>query len=474
MISFLLSIFYFYYYFFNLNSNSYLIFPILYLLLEIKKNNQNNIIQYKSIIKDKEFILFKTNLFNLYYSSLIILFIYLLKNNYLYCLLDFNIYFINLFTTIFIIYSILFSNKFNFKLFNLTKKIINLFNSINLDFSLASFEGVKTYSVYPKYKFNLTGLRYYSTNNNADKNLNNSDPSIVANEPETQLIGTELELNKFNAVQELKKKYKGGYLGYTLIKNFGNISNYFDIQEAYFREICIKDLASEFKEYLGGIPENTTYSILILPVIRWQFANGSYESITVSNSIKITRFSSSRLLAEVLYLKLQNKFYIYNLRGLVTNLFIMGRPWLNIDDFNIKLPELTEILDKQIEIEFSSPFKDSWLENKAQNLLNYKYKDVYKNNYGDKVLDKNNNLIGYKLDDNSYVTVETFYNENNLLCNKVSVKEFNLNLLTFNAETFLFWVDIKTEFGFIRDFNNIKYYYNHKNILFNIEKNLII
>jgi len=31
-------------------------------------------------------------------------------------------------------------------------------------------------------------------------------------------------------------------------------------------------------------------------------------------------------------------------------------------------------------------------------------------NYGDQILDKNNNLIGYKLDFNKYATVETFYN----------------------------------------------------------------
>ena len=61
-------------------------------------------------------------------------------------------------------------------------------------------------------------------------------------------------------------------------------------------------------------------------MLRWQFPNGSYESITVSNSIKITRFSSSRLLAENLLLNLQNKFYIYNFRGVVIELFIIGRP----------------------------------------------------------------------------------------------------------------------------------------------------
>jgi len=57
---------------------------ILYLLTYLFKNKQikNNNIEYISIIKDKEFILFKSYLFNLYYIFTIIFTIYLLKNNY--------------------------------------------------------------------------------------------------------------------------------------------------------------------------------------------------------------------------------------------------------------------------------------------------------------------------------------------------------------------------------------------------------
>jgi hypothetical protein len=53
---------------------------------------------------------------------------------------------------------------------------------------------------------------------------------------------------------------------------------------------------------------------------------------------------------------------------------------------------------------------------------NYLYKNIYMDNYGKPVLDKNNNLIGYKLKEGKYVSIETYYNENNLLCNKVSIR----------------------------------------------------
>ena len=65
-----------------------------YLILSIAKKNKN--IKYISLIKNWEYIQFKNNIFNTYYSSLIILFIFLFKNNYLSLsyLLEFNLYFI--------------------------------------------------------------------------------------------------------------------------------------------------------------------------------------------------------------------------------------------------------------------------------------------------------------------------------------------------------------------------------------------
>lgn len=48
------------------------------------------------------------------------------------------------------------------------------------------------------------------------------------------------------------------------------------------------------------------------------------------------------------------------------------------------------------------------------------------NNYGEPVLDKNSNLIGYFINETlEYATIKTYYNENNLLCNKVEIKNFN-------------------------------------------------
>jgi hypothetical protein len=90
-------------------------------------------------------------------------------------------------------------------------------------------------------------------------------------------------------------------------------------------------------------------------------------------------------------------------------------------------------------------------------------------NYGDPIYDIKNNLIGYKLNESDYASIKIFYNENNLLCNEVSIQEFDENNLSFRKNSETTWVDIKTEFGFIREYNTFKYYYDKNNNIFNVE-----
>jgi hypothetical protein len=56
------------------------------------------------------------------------------------------------------------------------------------------------------------------------------------------------------------------------------------------------------------------------------------------------------------------------------------------------------------------------------------------NKYGEPLLNEKNNLIGYKLNDKECVSINTYFNSDNLLCNKVSVKEFDENKKSFKNE----------------------------------------
>jgi hypothetical protein len=55
-------------------------------------------------------------------------------------------------------------------------------------------------------------------------------------------------------------------------------------------------------------------------------------------------------------------------------------------------------------------------------------------NYGEPIFNKNNYLIGYKIRENEFASVITYYNNENLLCNKVFLREFDTNTLTFKTK----------------------------------------
>jgi len=149
----------------------------------------------------------------------------------------------------------------------------------------------------------------------------------------------------------------------------------------------------------------------------------------------------------------------------------MSRPWLNANDFNLPLDNINKILDDNIEKEIYFKYKNKKNIDKANLLNDYEYRNTPINNYGDLIVDKNNNLIGYKLNKNKYASIKTYYNENNLLCNKVEIKDFSEKFLTFTGDTLNSWVDIRTEFGFIREHNKKKYYFDLNSKLINVEIN---
>lgn len=282
-----------------------------------------------------------------------------------------------------------------------------------------------------------------------------------------------LEYQKAKSVQEFKKIYKGGFFGYSDIKLFGNVSQYNQLMGPEFYQF--KDnLENKFKDYLNEIPENIIFSVL--QVLRWQFASGEYRSLSISNSIKITRNSNRRFLAEAILQDITETLLLYDLQGLDIELIMMGRPWLKADDFDLDAIGLSQIFDEQLEREISAYSNSSILDIKKSpegtNILkNYEYKNIYMDNYGEPIYDKSQNLVGYKKDPDKFVSVYSYYNSDNLLCNKVSIKSLSeINFPTQDEEEALIsWIDIKTESGFVREYKKNKYYYDKNNNLLNRE-----
>lgn len=273
-----------------------------------------------------------------------------------------------------------------------------------------------------------------------------------------------------------KKNYKGDYLGYQDIKFLGNISQLnlsyesgIDLLEHWTESFYIK-----IKDYLNDMSDNITYSIL--PILKFKYPGERYKSITISKSIKVTRFISSELLSSKLFESVIKSTQKYDLEGLDVNLYLLSRPWLSSKDFNTDMSTVTKTLNDQIETDVFSNFKRSELNesNKIKKLKDYKYKNNFMDNYGEPILNKNNNLIGYKLNGKEYALIKTYYNADNLLCNKIFVQGYDISNLPLTGKTsdvLTTWIDIQTDFGYIRELDDMKYFYDKNNNLFNLEIN---
>jgi len=208
------------------------------------------------MFKDKEFILFKINLFNIYYSSVILLFVFLFKYKILYSYIGFNLYFIYFLIFILFTYSLLLSNIFILFLFlfNCYKLILDCINILkSIKFEPLIIIKFKT-NIKNNKNFIFSQTKNFST---YSKNKDNIYLDVVDLEPTDSTI----ETHKKN-IKKFKKIFGGGYLGYKYVQFIG--SGFFDSQIKM--AFTISDLDSKVLIYLNEIPEDVIYSIL--PVIR--------------------------------------------------------------------------------------------------------------------------------------------------------------------------------------------------------------
>jgi hypothetical protein len=70
--------------------------------------------------------------------------------------------------------------------------------------------------------------------------------------------------------------------------------------------------------------ENITHSIF--PILRFKYPGEVYRSVTISKSIKVTRFTSRKLLSSKLLESIIKSIQAYDLEGMAIVLYLLDRP----------------------------------------------------------------------------------------------------------------------------------------------------
>jgi hypothetical protein len=98
--------------------------------------------------------------------------------------------------------------------------------------------------------------------------------------------------------------------------------------------------------------------------VRWESSAEQYTSFTLSESIKITKFIDISLLAYIILLDLNKIISEYTLRDADLGLILMGRPWLDVDEFDLDLFLNRQSLDSHfnevIETKIGRSFENPW------------------------------------------------------------------------------------------------------------------
>lgn len=83
-------------------------------------------------------------------------------------------------------------------------------------------------------------------------------------------------------------------------------------------------------------------------MLRYEVPGWDSTSITLTDSLKNTRNTSSSLLSLKLLELVKLKFNFYNLDINSAEIFIMSRPWLSEADFNVPLEIVNDIIEKNL------------------------------------------------------------------------------------------------------------------------------
>ena len=278
-------------------------------------------------------------------------------------------------------------------------------------------------------------------------NLNMKLISSVAHNHDLNSLNDNSKLNK-----DLRKIIGGGYTSYKNIISIGYINELLNNKQL---------LINRISNYLDSLETDNTYTLL--PVIRWiNDDTGLSNSITVSESLKINKFVDNLLLAKKIADAMRKAFFRYKVNQSNSELILMNRVWLEITDFNVKdndYSTITHTLDNLLAKKSSNINNNNLIKERLSSIENDSYSNILMDNYGTPIY--NNGLTtDYSLNNYQYLSVK--YDSNNT--NFITVKNFD------NSDNNLIkWTDTKTDFGFIRLKDFVKFFYNQNGEIFKTE-----
>ena len=319
-------------------------------------------------------------------------------------------------------------NSFGLEIFNLL-----MYDALNVNYALL-------FPIGPFMKFN----------NLRKDNYFNSYLKLIRYSSFNHHIKDNSDIYKKILNKDLKNMIGSGYYAYKNIFSLGYLIELIDNKTLFVNKLRI---------YLENLDDNKTYSLL--PVIRWiDHDSGVSRSITINDSIKITKLVDINILLENLYNSMIKSLYKYDVNNSNSEFVLMNRVWLELNDFNVKKNEfdtITKTVNNSLsKIKFN---KEELIMKRLSSVDIDNYNHIIMDNYGIPI--NSSSLVNdYRLNENQYIKVKKLQNNMNL----ITVKNFDNS-----DQNLIKWSDTKKDFGFIRKKDNISYFFNHYGDIFKSE-----
>ena len=345
----------------------------------------------------------------------------------------------------FIVFTLLvFNSPYLLTLFNLYFLVI--FNPVNYLGSELYFYGDFN-SFYLAFPLTFIKLKPFNIVND----IYNSNIKLMSSISKNMDLIYKQENSKTKLNKDLRKIIGGGYLSYNNIESIGFVNDLLDNKPIFIKKL---------DKYLDNLETNKTYTLL--PVIRWiNDDTGFSNSITVSNSLKIHKFVDKVLLAENISKSMRKSLHKYNLIQNNSEIVLMNRVWLDLKDFNIKendISTLTNTMDNLLANFKSEINKDDLIMKRLSIIENDIYSNIIMDNYGE-IISSNGISTEYTLNSNQFLSVKKANNTNFITVKNIDNSDQNI----------MNWSDTKTDFGFIRNIDSVKYFFNQNGTLFKTE-----
>ena len=345
----------------------------------------------------------------------------------------------------FIVFTLLvFNSPYLLTLFNLYFLVI--FNPVNYLGSELYFYGDFNY-FYLAFPLTFIKLKPFNIVND----IYNSNIKLISSISKNMDLIYKQENSKTKLNKDLRKIIGGGYLSYKNIESIGFVNDLLENKPIFIKKL---------ENYLDNLETNKTYTLL--PVIRWiNDETGFSNSITVSNSLKINKFVDKVLLAENISKSMRKSLHKYNLIQNNSEIVLMNRVWLDLNEFNIKendISTLTNTMDNLLANFKSEINKDDLIMKRLSIIENDSYSNIIMDNYGE-IISSNAISTEYYLNSNQFLSVKKANNTNFITVKNVDNSDHNI----------MNWSDTKTDFGFIRNIDSVKYFFNQNGTLFKTE-----